>query len=118
MPVAPLKRDGRAKDMPSIVTRRPRGRVTWLVDFLADTTRSASRRCCDGSMPKRVRRLDKIRRYAAHGFRRVMRRSGYFQMRHLGWRWRQNQRASPSPPLLYKETDDWHVTLGDSDQDR
>jgi hypothetical protein len=46
-----------------------------------------------------------------------MRHSGYFQMRHpLPLAAKIN--AVGVPAKFYKETDDWHITLGDSDQDR
>jgi hypothetical protein len=45
-----------------------------------------------------------------------MRHSGYFQMRHqLALAVKVN--AVTVPAKFYKAVDDWHITLGDSDQD-
>jgi hypothetical protein len=94
--------------------------VTWLVDFLADTHDEIGFKTLLRWVDAEARQAgsDKIRCYAAHaGFRRVMRHSGYFQMRHpLPLAVKIN--AVDVPATFYKETDDWHVTLGDSDQDR
>jgi hypothetical protein len=83
-------------------THEPRGRVTHVVDFFA--------------MPGDDR-AHKIRCHAMHaGFRRVLRRSGYFGVRsglHLSVKL--NDPATPS--TFYEQTDDWHVTLGDGPVD-
>jgi len=98
----------------------PRGRVTLLVDFLTDPDDEAAFRTLLNWVDREARQADsdKIRCYAAHlGFRRLMRHSGYFQMRQpLPLAAKIN--AVGVPAKFYKETDDWHVTLGDSDQDR
>jgi hypothetical protein len=119
--VAALKRDGRAEGYAVYRhAQEPRGRVTWLVDFLADTHDEVGfktlLRWVDAEA--RLADSDKIRCYASHaGFRRVIRHSGYFQMRHpLPLAVKIN--AVSVPATFYKEPDDWHVTLGDSDQDR
>jgi GNAT superfamily N-acetyltransferase len=119
--VAALKRDGRPEGYAVYRhAQEPRGRVTWLVDFLADTHDEIGfktlLRWVDAEA--RLAGSDKIRCYAAHaGFRRVIRHSGYFRMRHpLPLAVKIN--AVNVPVTFYKETDDWHITLGDSDQDR
>ena len=119
--IAALKRDGRAEGYAVYRhAQEPRGRVTWLVDFLADTHDDIGfktlLRWVDAEA--RLAGSDKIRCYASHaGFRRVIRRSGYFRMRHpLPLAVKIN--AVSVPAAFYEETDAWHVTLGDSDQDR
>jgi hypothetical protein len=95
------------------------GRVTLLVDFLADPGDT------DGLMTllrwvdreARAADSDKIRAYVTHGvYRKIMRGSGYFQVKsdlELMVKWSGEKRpAAPGGP------DEWHVTLGDSDQDR
>jgi len=118
--VAALKREGRAQGYAVYRhAQEPRGRVTWLVDFLADTHDEIGfktlLRWVDAEA--RLAGSDKIRCFASHaGFRRLIRHSGYFQMRHpLALAVKIN--AVNVPGAFYKETDDWHVTLGDSDQD-
>ena len=61
---------------------------------------------------------DKIRTFAMHaGFRRIMRRSGYFQVKST-MEFTIKINALDVGSKFYDETDGWHVTLGDSDQDR
>ena len=100
--------------------QEPRGRVTLLVDFLADIDDEIGFKTLLRWVDAQARLVgsDKIRCFAAHaGFRRVMRRSGYFQSRHsLALAAKIN--AIEVPPSFYEDTDEWHVTLGDSDQDR
>jgi hypothetical protein len=51
------------------------------------------------------------------GFRRVLRSSGYFMVRStMALIVKIN--AVDVAPAFYTSTDDWHVTLGDSDRDR
>jgi GNAT superfamily N-acetyltransferase len=119
--VAALKRDGRSEGY--VVYRHaqePRGRVTLLVDFLADTHDEIGfktlLRWVDAEA--RLAGSDKIRCFAAHlGFRRIMRQSGYFQMRQRALELVAKVNAVTVPAKFYKDTDNWHVTLGDSDQD-
>ena len=63
----------------------PRGRVTLLADFLADPDDEdgARARCCTGSIARRGRPTPtRSATFATHaGFRRVLRRSGYFQVK-------------------------------------
>ena len=97
-----------------------RGRVTILVDFLADPSDEEG----FGTLLRWVDRearaadSDKIRTFAMHaGYRKLLRRSGYFGVKStLEFTVKVN--AVPVPSGFYDQTDDWHVTLGDSDQDR
>lgn len=97
----------------------PRGRVTYVVDFLAvpgdDRALKTLLRWVDREA--RVADSDKIRCHALHaGFRKVLRRSGYFGVR---------SSATLSVKLhdtratrtFYDSTDDWHFTLGDGSVD-
>jgi hypothetical protein len=119
--IAALKRDGRAEGYAVYRhAQEPRGRVTWLVDFLADTHDEIGFKTLLRWVDAEARQAgsDKIRGFAMHlGYRRVMRHSGYFQMRHpMALAVKIN--ALTVPAAFYKDTDNWHVTLGDSDQDR
>jgi len=97
----------------------PRGRVTHVVDFLAlpgdDRAVKTLLRWVDREA--RVADSDKIRCYALHaGFRRVLRRSGYFGVRSaLSLSIKLNDPAVPA--RFYTDTDDWHLTLGDGPVD-
>lgn len=100
--------------------QEPRGRVTILVDYLADPAYG------DGldTLLRLVDReavaagSDKIRTFSMHaGFRRLMRRAGYFHVKStLQFTIKVN--AVRVPEDFYTRTGGWHVTLGDSDQDR
>jgi len=100
--------------------RESRGRVTMLVDFLVDPSDEMGfttlLRWVDAEA--RAADSDKIRGYATHAvFRRVMRRSGYFQVKSaVALTVKIN--ALDLAPDFYAQTDGWHVTVGDSDQDR
>jgi GNAT superfamily N-acetyltransferase len=100
--------------------REPRGKVTLIVDFLvdpADTIGFATLlRWVDREA--RVADSDKIRCFCMHaGFRRQLRREGYAQAAStLQFVAKINALALPAD--FYERTDRWHVTLGDSDQDR
>ena len=66
------------------ISREPRGRVTLLVDFLVDPDDEAGFRTLLRWVDREARQADsdKIRTFAMHaGFRRVLRRSGYFQVK-------------------------------------
>ena len=119
--VAALKRDGRPQGYAVYRhVQEPRGRVTLLVDFLADTHDEIGFKTLLRWVDAEAREAgsDKIRCYASHvGFRRIMRHSGYFQMRSKPLALAAKINAVTVPPKFYKDTDDWHVTLGDSDQD-
>jgi hypothetical protein len=51
------------------------------------------------------------------GFRRVLRRAGYFPVKSTV-QFVAKINGVDVPPSFYEDTDRWHVTLGDSDQDR
>lgn len=100
--------------------QEPRGRVTLLVDFLTDPDDEAAMKTVLRWVDREARAADsdKIRCYALHaGFRRLMRRSGYFQVRSR-MELIAKVNAVEVPEEFYKRTDRWHVTLGDSDLDR
>ena len=77
-----------------------------------------SRRCCAGWIAQpRAEDSDKVRCSVMHGaFRRVLRRAGYFNVKStLDVCVKVN--AVQVPKGFYDETDGWHITSGDSDQD-
>ena len=100
-------------------SHEPRGRVTHVVDFLAlpgdDRAVKTLLRWVDREA--RAADSDKIRCFALHaGFRRVLRRSGYFGVRSaLSLSIKLNDPAVPA--RFYRDTDDWHLTLGDGPVD-
>jgi GNAT superfamily N-acetyltransferase len=98
----------------------PRGRVTILVDFLADPDDEAAFQTLLNWIDREARQADsdKIRVFATHAaFRRVLRRCGYFQVKST-MEFVVKINAVDVPPAFYESTENWHVTLGDSDQDR
>jgi hypothetical protein len=100
--------------------REARGRVTLLVDFLVhpDDERGLEALLRWVDREALAADSDKIRAFAMHaGFRRIMRRSGYFQVKST-MEFTLKINALDVPPKFYDETGKWHVTLGDSDQDR
>jgi hypothetical protein len=119
--IAALRRDDR--NVGYAVYRHihePRGRVTLLVDFLTDPADEAGFVTLLGWVDREARNADsdKIRGFAMHaGFRRILKRSGYFQVKStLEFVVKVN--GVDVPTDFYDKIDDWHVTLGDSDQDR
>ncbi len=114
--VAALKRDGRPEGYAVYRhVQEPRGRVTVLVDFLSDTHDEIGFKTLLRWVDAEAREAgsDKIRCYASHvGFRRIMRHSGYFQMRSNPLALAAKINAVTVPAKFYKDTDDWHVTLG------
>jgi hypothetical protein len=100
--------------------QEPRGRVTILVDFLADPGDRAGIETLLRWVDREARAADsdKIRTFATHaGYRRLLRRAGYFGVKStLEFTVKIN--AIPVAPDFYRQTGDWHFTLGDSDQDR
>jgi GNAT superfamily N-acetyltransferase len=97
-----------------------RGRVTLLVDFLADPDDAAGFKTLLRWTDREARAADsdKIRAYALHAsFRRLIRRSGFFQVR-SSVRFVAKINAFDPPSDFYRDLDDWHVTIGDSDLDR
>ena len=60
---------------------------------------------------------DKVRCYAMNGpFRRVLRRNGYFSVKST-IEVAVKVNAVQVPRGFYDDTDGWHITYGDSDQD-
>jgi GNAT superfamily N-acetyltransferase len=100
--------------------REPRGRVTSIVDFLVSPDDEAGLKTLLRWIDREARAADsdKIRTFCLHaGYRRVMRRSGYFTVKStMEFTVKVNGIAVPAD--FYANTDPWHVTLGDSDQDR
>ena len=98
----------------------PRGRVTLLVDFLADPDDEEGVETLLRWVDREARQADsdKIRTFAMHaGFRRILRKSGYFVVKST-MEFVIKINAAATSPEFYENTDGWHVTLGDSDQDR
>jgi GNAT superfamily N-acetyltransferase len=100
--------------------QEPRGRVTLLVDFLADPEDHAGFFTLLRWVDREARAADsdKIRTYSLHaGFRKLLRRSGYYAVRSTT-EFVAKVNGRDVPAGFYKTTDTWHVTLGDSDWDR
>ena len=119
--IAALRRDDR--NVGYAVYRHvhePRGRVTLLVDFLADPADDDGLSTLLHWVDREARHVDsdKIRAFAMHAaFRRVLRRSGYFQVKST-MEFVVKVNGVDVEPAFYEALDKWHVTLGDSDQDR
>ncbi len=97
-----------------------RGRVTMLVDWLVDPHDEAGMKTLLRWVDReaRVADSDKIRAFCLHdGYRRQMKRSGYFQVK-SDMEFTAKINATDVPAGFYEDTSAWHVTLGDSDQDR
>ena len=118
--IVALKREGRTDGYAVFRhAREPLGRVTILVDFLVDPADELGFKTLLRWVDAEARAADsdKIRCYATHAvFRRLMRRSGYFQVK-SSLALTARIRAIEVPPEFYKDTGGWHVTAGDSDQD-
>lgn len=100
--------------------QEPRGRVTILVDFLVDPDDAEGVTTLLRWVDRDARAADsdKIRAFALHaGYRREMRRSGYFQVKST-MEFALKINGVEVPAAFYEHTDKWHITLGDSDQDR
>ena len=119
--IAVLKREGREAGY--AVYRHieeARGRVTLLVDLMADPEDrdgvTTLLRWVDREA--RTNRSDKIRTFVMHaGYRRLMRDAWYFPVKStLEFVVKIN--AMSLPPSFFEDTRRWHVMLGDSDQDR
>jgi GNAT superfamily N-acetyltransferase len=119
--IAALRRDDR--NVGYAVYRHvhePRGRVTLIVDFLTAPDDEAGLNTLLRWVDREARAADsdKIRTFAMHaGFRRVIRRAGYFQVKST-MEFVAKVNSLELDPSFYEQTDRWHVTLGDSDQDR
>lgn len=100
--------------------QEPRGRATLLVDFLADPNDVAGLQTLLRWVDREARAADsdKIRTLAMHaGFRQALRQSGYFNVASdVDFTVKIN--GLDVGPRFYENPDTWHVTLGDSDQDR
>jgi GNAT superfamily N-acetyltransferase len=100
--------------------QEPRGRVTLLVDFFADPDDSSAVLTLLRWVDREARAADsdKIRTFSMHeGFRRHLRKSGYYSVKST-MEFVAKLNAIDVPAAFYKDTSRWHVTLGDSDQDR
>ena len=98
----------------------PRGRATLLVDFLTDPDDHEGFTTLLGWVDREARRADsdKIRGYALHAaYGRTLRKCGYFQVKST-MELVVKVNALEVPSTFYDETAKWHITLGDSDQDR
>jgi GNAT superfamily N-acetyltransferase len=119
--VALLEREGRLDGWAVFRhVREPLGRVTLLVDLLADPSDEEGVIALLRRVDREARAADsdKIRAFVLHaGFRRILKRSGYFQVK--SWlRLIAKVNAVQVPSAFYKNPDRWHVALGDSDIDR
>jgi GNAT superfamily N-acetyltransferase len=100
--------------------QEPRGRVTILVDFLADPGDQEGFETLVRWVDREARAAnsDKIRVFCMHaGYRKLLRASGYFSVKST-LQFTVKVNAVPVPARFYEDTGDWHFTLGDSDQDR
>jgi GNAT superfamily N-acetyltransferase len=100
--------------------RESRGRVTLLVDFLADPADRVGFATLLRWVDREARAADsdKLRTFCMHeGFRRELRRNGYFTVKST-MEFVARVNAVPVGDDFYRRTGGWHVTLGDSDQDR
>ena len=119
--IAALVRDGESAGY--IVYRHlqePRGRVTLLVDFLTAPDDEAGFLTLLRWVDREARAADsdKIRTFAMHeAFRRLLRKSGYYSVKST-MEFVAKVNAIDVPSGFYDSTGGWHVTLGDSDQDR
>jgi hypothetical protein len=97
----------------------PLGRVTMLVDFLVhpDDVSGLKTLLRWVDRAARAEDTDKVRCYVMHGaFRRVLRRNGYFGVKSdLAMTVKIN--AVQVPKGFYQDTEEWHVTNGDSERD-
>lgn len=99
--------------------REPLGRVTQIVDLVADPTDERGLKTLARWVDREARMndSDKIRCYLTHGlFRRALRRSGYFVVK-SGIDLTVKVNAVPVPKGFYDSADEWHFTLGDGEMD-
>jgi hypothetical protein len=119
--IAALKREGRV-DGYAVYRhlQEPRGRVTSLVDFHVHPADEAGMKTLLRWVDREARAADsdKVRTFALHaGYRRLLRKSGYFAVKST-MEFTVKVNGVDVPGDFYEHTDRWHVTLGDSDQDR
>jgi GNAT superfamily N-acetyltransferase len=119
--IAALEQDGAAAGYAVYRhVQEPRGRVTLLVDFLADPDDPKAILTLLRWVDREARAADsdKIRTFAMHdGFRKMLKKSGYYTVKST-MELVAKVNAVDCPPAFYDSTENWHVTLGDSDQDR
>jgi hypothetical protein len=99
--------------------REPQGRVTQIVDLLADPADERGIKTLARWVDREARMddSDKIRCHVTHAaFRRVLRRSGYFAVK-SGIDLTVKVNGAPVPKGFYDSVDDWHITLGDGEMD-
>jgi hypothetical protein len=118
--VVSLKRQGEVHGYAVYRHRHePLGRVTLLVDFLADPDDVSGIKTLLRWVDRAARAedSDKVRCYVMNGaFRRILKRNGYFAVKstlEVGVK----INAVQVPRGFYDETSRWHITYGDSDQD-
>jgi hypothetical protein len=100
--------------------QEPRGRVTLLVDWLTDPDDVTAMQTLARWIDREARAADsdKIRAFAMHdGFKKVLKKSGYYVVKST-MEFVAKINAVSVPSSFYADTRHWHVTLGDSDQDR
>ncbi len=99
--------------------QEPLGKVTLLVDLLVAPGDVSGLKTLLRWVDREARAedTDKIRCYLMHaGFRKVLKRNGYFQVK-SGIDVAVKVNAVEVPTGFYDQTDGWHITFGDSDQD-
>jgi hypothetical protein len=97
----------------------PLGRVTMLVDFLVDPDDVSGLKTLLRWIDRvaRAEDTDKIRCSVMNGaFRRVLRRNGYFNVKST-LQVSVKVNTVQVPKGFYDETEGWHITYGDADQD-
>ena len=97
-------------------THEPRGRVTHLVDFLAEPGDARAVKTLLRWVDREalIADSDKIRSHVLHaGFRKLLRRSGYFGVR-SGLSLSVKVNDPGIPRVFYDTTADWHFTTGDT----
>ena len=119
--VATLVRDGKTAGYAVYRhVHEPRGRVTLLVDLFADPDDEGGLATLLHWIDREARQedSDKIRAFALHAaYRKALKRAGYFQVKST-MEFVAKINALEVPAGFYDDTERWHVTLGDSDQDR
>jgi predicted N-acetyltransferase YhbS len=98
----------------------PRGRVTTLIDLLADPDDRQALATLLSAVEREARAAgsEKIRAFAMNAaFRTAMRTQGYFRVSST-IELVAKVNAVPVGPDFYAQRDAWHVMFGDSDQDR
>ncbi len=100
--------------------QEPRGRVTLLVDWLTDPDDKTAMLTLVRWIDREARAAgsDKIRTFCMHeGFRKLLRKSGYYAVKST-MEFVAKVNAVNVSASFYADTSRWHITLGDSDQDR